>query len=321
MSIQYLKPEQIDRQRWDNCIAQSFNSLIYGYSWYLDEVCQEWHALVINDYQAVMPLPIKKTWGLTLSRHPLFAQQLGIFSQEALSEAKMNEILAAIPKHIQVCHLQLNAHNRTSALPQQPNYLLNLIQDYPQLAQGFSSNCTRNIKKSYKNSCELLEGVATKELMGLFRWQMDALKANLNEEAYQTIERIINTCVAKGCADTIGVYSPVNHLCGAVVLLRDQKRLYYLVAAFDSMGHEFLASYRILDYILKKYSGKDLILDFEGSKKQGLQYFYSGFGATKVPFPIFTRFKGGLLNPILKRLFSPNLPTMQEHEEATAQAH
>ncbi len=79
MVIKYLKHKDIDKNKWDECINEAPNGLIYGMSWYLDRVCPGWDALVSDDYEAVMPLPWKQKMGLKYVYHPLFAQQLGVF--------------------------------------------------------------------------------------------------------------------------------------------------------------------------------------------------------------------------------------------------
>jgi hypothetical protein len=52
----------------------------------------------------------------------------------------------------------------------------------------------------------------------------------------------------------------------------------------------------LIDEFIKKYSEKNLILDFEGSNMEGIARFYQGFGATDceylsitfnhLPFPL-----------------------------------
>jgi hypothetical protein len=54
--IQYLSHKNIDKIKWDAVIASSSNRLIYGYSFYLDHMAKQWDALILNDYEAVMPL-------------------------------------------------------------------------------------------------------------------------------------------------------------------------------------------------------------------------------------------------------------------------
>ena len=56
LDIQYLLHYEIDKSKWDKCINGADNGLIYGYSFYLDHMAKHWDALVLNDYEAIMPL-------------------------------------------------------------------------------------------------------------------------------------------------------------------------------------------------------------------------------------------------------------------------
>ena len=81
MSIKYILREHIDEDKYNECITISKQSLIYGYSWYLDIVCDQWDALILDDYVAVMPIPWRKKYGITYVYPPLWLLQLGIFSK------------------------------------------------------------------------------------------------------------------------------------------------------------------------------------------------------------------------------------------------
>ena len=97
MAINYLTYQQIDKVKWDACIKEASNGLIYGYSFYLDTMSKNWDALVLNDYEAVMPLTWNKKYGICYLYQPPFTASLGIFGQ-SLSAALVNRFLAAIPK-------------------------------------------------------------------------------------------------------------------------------------------------------------------------------------------------------------------------------
>ena len=49
--IRYLERNEIDTIKWDNCIGNAFNGLIYARSFYLDAMAENWSALVAGDYQ------------------------------------------------------------------------------------------------------------------------------------------------------------------------------------------------------------------------------------------------------------------------------
>ncbi len=62
--IAYLEHKNIDKKKWDACIEQSVNSCIYAYSWYLDAVCKNWTAIVLDDYKAVLPLAPRSKYSI-----------------------------------------------------------------------------------------------------------------------------------------------------------------------------------------------------------------------------------------------------------------
>ena len=62
-SIRYVKHDDIDPDKWDECVRNAKNGLIYGYSFYLDHMAKNWDGLILGDYEVVMPLPWnKKIW-------------------------------------------------------------------------------------------------------------------------------------------------------------------------------------------------------------------------------------------------------------------
>ena len=79
MEIAYLTYQQINKSKWDDCINKSINKLIYAESFYLDTITENWDAIVLNDYEAVMPLIWKKKFGIKYLYQPAFLQQAGIF--------------------------------------------------------------------------------------------------------------------------------------------------------------------------------------------------------------------------------------------------
>src|SRR5438046_2470095 len=95
-SIRYLVRRAVDDVKWNACIDNAANSLIYGYTFYLDEMCSNWDALVLDDYDAVMPLPWRRKWGLYYLYHPFAIAQLGLFGSE-LSPELLHGFLKNIP--------------------------------------------------------------------------------------------------------------------------------------------------------------------------------------------------------------------------------
>lgn len=290
MSIRYIKNEDLDTARWDTCIQESMPSLLYAYSWYLDLVCDNWDALVLGDYEAVMPIPFTKKFGFKLAVHPPFCQQLGVFSRSALNETLVKDFLTALPKQLHWVHLHLNYHNHLqSGVNQHANYVLDLMPDMDGLKEHFESSVIRSIRKSEKSSCALLEGVDHKSIMELVNWQNKDKNMGLSSRSLQKLGQLIPVCTQKGVLISIGLYSPMNHLCAVGIFLKDRQRLYYLVGASDEVGREYAGMPRILMHLIEKYVGRGYTLDFEGSEIPGVARFFKKFGARNSPYPVFSR--------------------------------
>ena len=109
--ISFVKRAALDVEKYDSCIENSIQSRIYAFSWYLDIVADHWDVLVLNDYEAVMPLPWKQKFGLKYITQPYFCQQLGIFSVEKISKEIQLQFIKKIPLQFLKVALVLNSQN------------------------------------------------------------------------------------------------------------------------------------------------------------------------------------------------------------------
>ena len=60
----YIKRKELNVSKYDACIENSVQEKIFGFSWYLDIVADQWDVLVLDDYKAVMPIPWRKKIGV-----------------------------------------------------------------------------------------------------------------------------------------------------------------------------------------------------------------------------------------------------------------
>ncbi|MBK6963997.1 MAG: hypothetical protein IPH20_08605 [Bacteroidales bacterium] len=89
MNIRLIRHTELDKTAWDNCIDKAVNGNIYGFSWYLDIVCDEWDALVAGDYETVFLLPTGRS-----SDFGIFFSQISpsnwVYSQSAISHLTLS---------------------------------------------------------------------------------------------------------------------------------------------------------------------------------------------------------------------------------------
>ena len=294
--IRFVEPSEIDRKKWDACVCRSLAGHVYATTWYLDLTAPEWAGIVKGDYDAVMPLPLKKKYGLWYAYKPPFAQQLGVYAPFRVEPALLDEFFREIPKHIKYINFCLNYTNETLNLnyrfTQYVNYELHLNKGYEQLRKEYSANTIRNIKKS-NGMAVVMEGISCENLVRLKKQNPDPENTS---GYYDWLKSFTARLVEMGKAEIIGAGSDGN-ICSASLFLHFGKRIYYLIPVSGEEGRERSAMFAVIDHVIRKYAEKDMILDFEGSVIPGVARFFAGFGATPVNYhavainnlPVFLR--------------------------------
>lgn len=279
--LKYITHSAIDTEKWNRCIDESLNSRIYAYSWQLDRAAHSWDALVLGNYEYVMPLPIGKKLGMKYLFQPLFSQQLGIYP--APKPEISNLFYRYLADHFRFAETQLNSGNlpgknieNLTFLPRK-NYLLPLGNDYKSIVSFYSNNTKRNISKAQKNGLSIVEGIRLETYLG---FKTSNLAPGVSKADIKTLKNIIAYSQYKGFGEIYGVYSPGNQLCAAVYFCRWKDRVIYFNAASNEEGKNLGGMYFLVNHFIEQNAGKNLILDFEGSMISGVARFYAGFGAT-----------------------------------------
>ncbi len=287
--IRYLKNEDIDKKKWDDCIRESFNGLVYACSWYLDIVAGEWEALVENDYKRVFPLTGAKKMGIYYLFQPPFTQQLGIFSKGVLSKQVVESFLNEIPAKYKLIEINLNSLNKTEehskfATPWL-THLLDLINSYEKTAAGYSKNLKRNLKKAEKAGVTVMKNIKPDEVIALFREDRGKSLKNIKESDYTKLRRLTYLGIYKGMMHTYGAFSKTNDLIAGAIFIKNRGKAVFLFSGNSREGKENAAMPLIIDTFIKENSQKNLTLDFEGSNDPNLARFYKSFGSKEVTYP------------------------------------
>ena len=292
MKILHLRHNEIDRTRWDATIAKSLCDLPYAYSWYLDVVCPMWEALATEDYAYVMPLPLKKKWGISYLIHPIWVQQLGVFSAQEVTFEIFESFHRCIP--YLVYDFNVNYQNRECF----SNYSLvktNLIvphnKDIDTIRKGYNSNTKRNISKAQKAGLTIRE-VKIEEFVSLWksenatmRWDLHTTIQPLVEAAFSQFS-ILNSQFQPRL---FGVYKE-DKLIAALFGMQTRERFIYLIPVSNQAGKEHSAMFLLVDYILENICcPHGLTFDCEGSMIEGVARFYRGFGTIEQPYASISR--------------------------------
>lgn len=287
--ISYLTHNQIDKQRWDECLAQSPDGLIYAWSWYLDVVNPGWEALVEDDYEAVMPLAGSRKFGINYLFQPFFTQKFGVFSKKEVSEAKIEEFLEAIPEKFEFAEFRLNGLKGVKGINgvkglNHRNIELDLSPEYSVLAGNYHSNTKRNLAKAKKEGLTIVEDAQPSVIIELFRKNRGKDIKHWGDTEYERLLKLVETAKSHGKCLVLNAQNADNQIVAGAFFMISHNKIVFLFSGSDESNKENHGLTFLLDYVIEKYSGTQNILDFEGSDNDGLARFYKGFGGEETTY-------------------------------------
>ena len=285
--IRYLTHNQIDTQRWDECIAQSPDGLVYAWSWYLDVVHPGWEALVEEDYESVMPLTGNKKCGINYLFQPFFTQKLGVFSKKEVSEEKIEEFLNAIPEKFQFAEIKCDNFSVTrdskdskvsAIVSSHRNIELSLNQEYSVISANYHSNTKRNLAKAKKENLSIVENAKPSAIVDLFRKSRGKDIKHWGDKEYERLLSLVETAKNHNQCLVLGVQNADNQIIAGAFFMMSHNKIVFLFSGSDESNKENHGLTFLLDHVIERFAGTDNILDFEGSDNDGLARFYMGFG-------------------------------------------
>jgi Mor family transcriptional regulator len=288
--IRYIQHKDIDKQRWDAALEASVNALPYAYSWYLDAVSgQSWDALILDDYAAIFPLPVKRKFFVSMVYQPFFTQQLGLFVRDAATLTLLPDFLKAIPRKFLRVYLHLNAANVLPEAARRLTHQVALNTDYSYIYNHYSSVVVKNLKR-IANQGMVAESSA--DVYTFIRFMQDQLGSKLSDLAPGDMRKLetllLEVLERKKGFIRYALDKDGNRIAGTCIV-RSNNRCIYLLAASTNAGKKKSGMTFLIDSVFQELAGKDIVFDFEGSMIPGIARFYKNFGGQEVYFPCFSR--------------------------------
>ena len=291
--FRYLPHEQIDKRAWDACVSNAIQSELYAYSWYLDVVSPRWNAFVSSaagGYQAVMPLPTLKRYGICYVSQPLFAQQLGVFSTVAISPQAWQALWAMLDEHYSlVAHYQFNTANTAemplSLLPSGwavkalHTHYLPLYQPYQQLWANYTPDRKTNLKRAYQQNLRVVESTDLAPLIAMFD-QSVSHKIGIHPKSYTWLTSLHEALAQRQKVRLLYTQHPNGKLGSGVMLAFHQHKIIYLFNAAYPWARASNGRTLLLDRTFKEYAQSPLVFDFESPELPNISHFYQSFGST-----------------------------------------
>jgi len=281
--IKFVTSKDIDRAKWDQCIANSPFGIVYAYSWYLDRICQKWDALIWGDYLYIMPLVNNRKYGISYIYQPFFTQQLGVFSNFPTEPSIVDQLLNSIPEQFRLTDMDLNIGNilKTPNFGFRPNttYHLNLQPDISEIRAAYNSNTKRNIQKAIQNKISISPVIDIERFLEFTKDNLHEKSPEIKQKHYQSLLKVIRYALDHQLGEIYGAWDSGNNLVASVFFVTSNQKCIYLAASSNQTGIEGSAMFLLIDTFIQNNAGKNLILDFEGSNIPGIARFYKGFGA------------------------------------------
>jgi hypothetical protein len=293
---QLLQHNEIDKAAWDACVAASGQRQVYALSWYLDVVSPGWQAVVEQQrgiYTRVMPLPVRRKYGILYVQQPLFCQQLGIYSRQVLGPEQAAALLALVQQHFRYspgyafCTGNTGSLQRIKQEQLQPIHTLylDLNRPYEQLWKGYTRDRKYNLNKARREHLRLVQSQDIEPLIGLFRQNIARkVYGGVDEAAYRMLRQLYTACVEKGIAELIYTLDEEGSITAGGLFLYYGGYITYIFNAADARGRKSNGRTLILDDVIHRNANTPQVLDFESPMIGSIAGFYQSFGSEPAPF-------------------------------------
>ena len=290
--IKRLNYHQIDFEKYQNCIETSVQKNFYAKREILDVLCEEWELLVLGDYDFVMPVPLKKKYGLRFVLMPLFCQQLGIFGKEKNKETEQ-QFLVFLLQNYRVFSYYFNHQNTfEEVLKAKKNYVIERTE-YQHLRKNYFKGRKSTVKTAqYLNFSEV-------ELPEVSAFIKDNFKGLEKGNDFQKLVSYLDFLEAKKMLVIFGAFKE-NQLTSLAITICEDGCYALLGLVNDEKFRLDNGASFLIDRILKEHI-HEKSFDFMGSSIRGIEVFFKSFGSVLQEYPVLENSKKDLLINLFRK--------------------
>lgn len=284
--IAYLTNGEIDRSRWDACLAEVPGIKPYAWSWYLDIMAPGWDALVDDDYCSLFPLPRSKKFGFNYLATPVFLQQLGLFTPDGDRQKIASEFIFFMPEVYRLIDLNIAQEVKPPGYTVTPryNFELRLDDPYETIWFNYMSDCRRNINIARRYPQDIVDDVRPHEVISLFRNNIGKKAGVIRDASYRRLHSLMDHCRQTGTGRIMGVRSPKGKLLWGMFVIDTHGRKTLLFTAGSRKSRELRTAYLVIDHIIKANAATGTVIDFAGSSVPSIAIFMKSFGGEQTTY-------------------------------------
>lgn len=282
--IKLISRKKIEEEKYNNCLQQAINYRIYAEIWYLDALTnRQWDCYVLNDYEAIMPVPYQQFLGIKIIVQPIYCQQLGVFHQENFSEEIFKEFEGELRFRL-VRGYNFNEENlifQKNSKYTKINQILDLT-DYESFYNQLRKDRKQDIKKGLSEDFKIVASDIDQHFIALLENEYKDIKAQLYIHKLKPLVEILQR---KKMSKTISVFKN-NEVLASSFYIKSGNRMIQLCNAKKASNSLNFSTY-IVDYLVKNNQHQNLILDFEGSSLKGIHEFNKSFRAESKLYSLY----------------------------------
>jgi hypothetical protein len=278
--INFIENKNIDKQKWDFCVDNALHTSVFCTSKYLDCIANRWHALILNDYEVVMPIISRKKLGISYLYQPAFLPQVGIFSTTKIKQDMIKAFLLKafglyIFAEISFIHpFHIESFDKNLIVKTKNNFIVDLQKDYEEIANNYHPHFTKSLRRLQKLNLIYSISEDVKEIIKLYELlYLEKIKSVLKKD----VADFTKLCIEMQKEGNLVIRKVLNqkgNLLAAAILPKHKYNLYNIISCITPEGKKAEANYFLYDKIMKEFSGSNYLLDLEGSDIKGIANFY-----------------------------------------------
>lgn len=287
----------------------------------MDGICPNWEGIVLqksDEYVAVLPLPVKKKYGISFLQQPLFAQQLGVFSVQKLSISEIEDFFALLQKKFRlVSDYPFNILNYQEykisfekifgekSLKRHMTHHLPLQGNYEKIRQGYKKDTKYRINQAKRENFEIIKSTNIDLLYDFFEKSV-VLENGISSEARPILKKVFNILKKRNLAELYYIKNQEKEIVSGILFVKSQslhstKWIYLFNAANPSMKERNESRRWFLDKFIQEKNNEvnknnfdiqsndvsffpSIVLDFESAQELEVARFYASFGSEAQSF-------------------------------------
>jgi len=247
-------------------------------------MADNWHGIVVNDYECVMPVAWRKKFGIKYCYDVPFIQQLGWFARNTFPDASL--LLKTFFRYFKYGYYPFNYNNKITvdrSLSSASNYILPINKPYTEITKGYKQTLDYSFKKALKQNLSYTQENFN-EAIDLYKKLYHDKFPHVTERDFSNFRNLCHYLFVDNKIIARKVCNEQNETLAAIVLINFENRLINIINNISEEGRKTEANYFLFDNIFKEFSDSNFLFDFEGSDIPGIKSFYEKFGAVNQPY-------------------------------------